>query len=124
VIPQDDVQHPIGSERDAMRAMLAHLALEFDNRSNILELPVTIFVGQSIERTSLRPISGYKYFAIERQNPLAVFHQRAVRFNLVQIAVLIGVIDQLQRTVFARNKQMAKLIERHGDQRAGLFTRD
>src|SRR5690606_23003303 len=71
MVTDDDVDHAIGTERDAVRTMFTRLPFEADNLFNRFERTVAICVAQTVQPHALRPDAGDEYLAVERQDTLA-----------------------------------------------------
>ena len=118
---QGDVNHPVGAQTQTVGTVLAGTAFELDDRADLLERPVSVFVGQSVQRRAFRPVAGDKHFAIECQNSVARFDLVTVGADVFRDAVTITIENQQQRAAFLRQDDVPELVERHRDHRADLF---
>ena len=67
------------------------------------------------------PCADGEHLAADGEQALAAFTSSQKVGDGVEQAVAIVVADQDQRPVLARGDDLAELVERHGDQRAGLL---
>ena len=67
---------PSGPGASGVRAVLANLACEFQQRLDAIDLPVLVRVGKPIQRGAFGPVADRIHLAADRQQALAVFQFR------------------------------------------------
>ena len=124
VVADHDVDQAVGPQHRRVRAVLAHAALELEERFDFLGLAVAVGIAQAIERRARGSVAHGEHVVAQRQNALAVGHLVAEGRDRFELAVVIFVANEHQRALLARGDDVARFVEAHGHQRAGRAGRD
>ncbi len=124
VVADDDVNEAVRAEHRRMRPMLAHAALELEERFDALGGAVVVGIGQPVEGRARGAIAHGEHVAVPSQDALAVVHLGAEVLDRLERAVVVLVLHQQERTPFARGDDVARFVEAHCHERTGRVGRD